>query len=111
MNWLAKAAFHAINWYQQELSPRKGFCCAYRVYHGDVSCSNKIKQTIESQGLGHGLYSAFAQARQCRAAAVCLAEKSKGPIPEETREKHEKSCNNWALGVDIASECCFLPFW
>ncbi len=35
-----------IEWYQIYLSPRKGFCCAHRVLHGNDSCSEWVKRLI-----------------------------------------------------------------
>ncbi len=39
-----------IAFYQQRLSPRKGFCCAHRVVHGGSSCSQFAARALARRG-------------------------------------------------------------
>jgi len=39
-----------IEWYQRYLSPRKGYCCAYRVAHKRCSCSHYGKRVVQRRG-------------------------------------------------------------
>ncbi len=48
-------ALAAIRGYQRWLSPRKGFCCAFRAATGGESCSSYGYRVIERFGLGRGL--------------------------------------------------------
>ena len=47
----AALAVSAIGFYQQFLSPYKGFRCAHRVRHGRMSCSQFAKRLIQKVGL------------------------------------------------------------
>ena len=47
----AALAVAAIDFYQQFLSPYKGFRCAHRVRHGRMSCSQFAKRLIQKVGL------------------------------------------------------------
>lgn len=46
-----RSAIISIELYQKYISPHKGFCCAYKVHHNDISCSEFAKQTIKEIGL------------------------------------------------------------
>jgi uncharacterized protein len=48
-------ALAAIQLYQRYLSPRKGFCCAYRTHSGRASCSNLGYRAIRRFGLWRGV--------------------------------------------------------
>ena len=48
-------ALAAIRFYQQYISPRKGFCCAYAAYTSDASCSALGYRTIRRFGVWIGL--------------------------------------------------------
>lgn len=52
---MKQLALAAIRFYQRHLSPRKGFCCAYRHYTGRASCSQLGYRAIRRLGLLHGL--------------------------------------------------------
>ncbi len=43
-----KSAIILIQLYQKFISPYKGYCCAYKVHHNDVSCSQFAKLTIQN---------------------------------------------------------------
>ena len=48
-------ALAAIRFYQRHLSPRKGYCCAYRHHTGRASCSQLGYRAIRRLGLWRGL--------------------------------------------------------
>ncbi|NOS75861.1 MAG: membrane protein insertion efficiency factor YidD [Methyloglobulus sp.] len=110
MNVFSKAAVNSIEWYQTELSPKKGFCCAYRIRHKGLSCSAVVKQAFISRGFVSGIHELFAQATRCRIAAIGLAEESRDSLPEETdQNRKNKSCAD-----DIPDElvyCCSIIPW
>lgn len=51
-----KIALRAIRFYQKNLSPLKGFSCAYRVHAHGPSCSAFGHSAIEKHGVLKGLY-------------------------------------------------------
>ena len=78
---LTRAAVLGINGYQRYLSPYKGFSCAYRVHHREVSCSHYVKRVA----LEEGLLGARAKVRErfqaCRDAHLALrAQAAEGNV-------------------------------
>jgi len=61
-------ALLAIRCYQRWLSPRKGFCCAYRAYTGGASCSTLGARAIRRFGVWRGLQVLDGRLQQCRRA-------------------------------------------
>mgnify|MGYP005619537145 CR=1 FL=1 len=65
-------AIWSINLYQRHISPRKGFRCAYGVYHNNGTCSSIIKSHIQQ----HGVIKAYPMIRRqfdaCKIAYVAL---------------------------------------
>ena len=57
---MKSAVLGMIRLYQRYLSPRKGFCCAYRVHTGHASCSQLGFRAIRRYGVVRG----FAVLRQ-----------------------------------------------
>lgn len=110
MNVFSKAAVNSIGWYQTELSPKKGFCCVYRIRHKGLFCSVVVKQAFISRGFIFGFSESFAQAKRCRSAAIGLAEESRDSLPEDTdQNRKNKSCAD-----DIPDElvyCCSIIPW
>ena len=45
----------AIRFYQRHISPRKGFCCAYRAHTGRHSCSTLGLRAVRRYGAMQGL--------------------------------------------------------
>lgn len=72
--------------YQQFISPRKGFRCAYAVAHGGTGCSGYIKRRFRNDGLA-AWPDARARLRACRAARIRLMTDAS---PERRQEKKEK---------------------
>jgi len=86
---LSRVSIAAINFYQHYISPHKGYCCAYRVYTGENSCSQYAKTVINE----HGLLNAFPlikeQFERCAFAAQNL---------EKEREEKKKKSDTEVLG-------------
>ena len=115
-------AISLIEFYQQYISPWKGFSCAHRVYHGGHSCSEAVKKIIGEQGLFAGLTRIRQRFRECaeaaRAVRVKMAAKMHGPQiqldtkqPQGKRKWYEYAdcaalpCDCGAGGIDAASGC------
>ena len=63
-----------IRFYQRQLSPRKGYRCAYGVLHGTGTCSSIGLQIMEQQGFWAFWRKMPLQFEACRAAAINLDE-------------------------------------
>lgn len=51
MSLASRWADSAIGWYQERLSPRKGWGCAHRVAHGGASCSAAVRELVARRGV------------------------------------------------------------
>jgi putative component of membrane protein insertase Oxa1/YidC/SpoIIIJ protein YidD len=60
-------ALQLIVIYQQRISPRKGFSCAYRAITGRKSCSAYAARCIEKRGVIAGTRLALRRMRRCAA--------------------------------------------
>jgi len=69
-----------IGAYQRYVSPRKGYCCAYRNRTGGRSCSSYAKCSISRAGFLGGL---VLLNRRLRACAVAAASPSQSDDPTE----------------------------
>ncbi|MBR8830850.1 MAG: putative membrane protein insertion efficiency factor [Chroococcopsis gigantea SAG 12.99] len=69
-------AISAISTYQQHISPRKGYSCAHRLMHDDLSCSEYVKQQLLHQDLATALSFTLQRFRDCRAASQQLSASS-----------------------------------
>lgn len=63
-------ALLAISAYQRYVSPRKGFCCAYREWTGAKSCSVLGQRVIRRFGLVTGMVLLRRRFEKCAAAAI-----------------------------------------
>lgn len=68
----------AIGLYQQKISPRKGFRCAYSVEHGGPGCSGAVLSILEQKGLINGWGMIKARFHDCESAA------------KERKKRHKK---------------------
>ncbi|CAA6824387.1 MAG: Unknown protein [uncultured Sulfurovum sp.] len=66
-----------IEFYQKYISPYKGFCCAYRVYTGEVSCSQYSKIVIQENGTVRAFPLIRERFRACQSSAKKLEEERK----------------------------------
>jgi putative component of membrane protein insertase Oxa1/YidC/SpoIIIJ protein YidD len=60
-------ALSAIVFYQRHISPRKGFCCAYRAHTGRASCSALAYRAIRRYGVWLGLAVLRLRLQKCSA--------------------------------------------
>jgi len=92
----------AITGYQRYLSPYKGFCCAHRVRHGGVSCSEFVRQALLSDGLWRAWPAIRLRFAECKTSALALRWER-----EEKRRKRqvERQQNSSPCGSDYA-DCC-----
>lgn len=105
-------AIRSISFYQRYVSPRKGYACAYRVLHSDLSCSAYSKQAIEAQGLCQGIKSTLRRFQECKLAAQTIKEQREA-VQAETKTKPSKKCGKLNacesfLVAEVAAEaaCC-----
>jgi putative component of membrane protein insertase Oxa1/YidC/SpoIIIJ protein YidD len=88
--------------YQKYISPHKGYCCAYRVYHGDLSCSEYAKKSLKSKKLFLAMKDIRLRFYACKDA--------KNYIDNEYEIEHKKdnsysSCANCALDSCSIASC------
>jgi putative component of membrane protein insertase Oxa1/YidC/SpoIIIJ protein YidD len=70
---LGGGAIALIGFYQRHLSPRTGWCCAYRIQTGKASCSRFARRAIGLVGLCRGLALLARRFAGCSASARALA--------------------------------------
>ncbi|MES2323060.1 MAG: membrane protein insertion efficiency factor YidD [Pseudomonadota bacterium] len=88
----------AIRFYQRVLSPRKGYCCAYRSHTGNASCSSLGYRAIRRFGVLRGLLMLDARFEKCG-----IAARRYRPAPRPLALRHQSgSCDP---GCDIPGEC------
>lgn len=61
-----------INFYQRQISPHKGFSCAYRILHRGESCSQYVKGVIQTRGLLPAIPLIRERFRDCQQASQIL---------------------------------------
>ncbi len=64
-----------ITGYQTYLSPHKGFSCAYRIWHGDESCSQHVKRVVMEQGFRAALPLVRSRFNECKVANQSLRQR------------------------------------
>jgi putative component of membrane protein insertase Oxa1/YidC/SpoIIIJ protein YidD len=69
-----RAVDRAIGLYQERLSPRKGWSCAYGVAHGDATCSGAVRDIVARRGLVRGTVPVVLQLLACYQAASLLRQ-------------------------------------
>ncbi len=80
-NVISKISVFSINFYQQYISPYKGYCCAHRIFHGGDSCSEYVKKTFLEQDLAQAIKLSQKRFYECGEAAETLAaQKQTQPI-------------------------------
>ena len=93
---LSKLSVFLIHFYQQHISPYKGYCCAYRAHTGEDSCSQFAKVTIEENGLFSSFPLINEQFKRCSLAAEKIKEK---------RKKEKKHDSTSECLADTGCEC------
>ncbi|MBZ0104873.1 MAG: membrane protein insertion efficiency factor YidD [Sulfuricella denitrificans] len=100
---ISRLSVSAISFYQQKLSPHKGWCCAYRALTGEESCSEYAKLRIEHMGFFAAIPSVFERLRACGHAHVALMQQSKAGKGKGSRKN--KTYVDGAK-TDVAAEAC-----
>jgi uncharacterized protein len=98
------AAVTAIGFYQQFISPYKGFRCAHRVKHGRMSCSQFAKRLIEKVGLMRFAPIFRKRLRRCGDAAAAL--KIAPVIPYRAKADDQDDADRASKPNDSACNGC-----
>ncbi|AFZ36693.1 hypothetical protein Sta7437_3185 [Stanieria cyanosphaera PCC 7437] len=69
-------ATEAINFYQQNISPYKGFSCPHRILHQGDSCSEYVKKLLTEQSLILAIEGSLQRFRDCAEASKTLQNQS-----------------------------------
>ncbi|XGV97311.1 MAG: membrane protein insertion efficiency factor YidD [Leptolyngbya sp. BL-A-14] len=69
---IRRTASTFISIYQKQISPHKGFSCAYRILHRNESCSQYAKRIISELGIGQAMPLIQQRFRACKAANQTL---------------------------------------
>ena len=102
---LRKLFIGVIKFYQRFISPHKGFCCAYSVYHQTDSCSvAAIGILKQNQTITDSIQDIRARLMACRQAHVALQELKE---KEKQKEKKSNACGDSLEGVDCIENSCF----
>ena len=75
-----------IIFYQKLISPHKGYCCAYRAYSGNASCSEFTKITIQKNGLIKAIPSIKKQFLKCKIAFEKIEKKKEKDMKENAAD-------------------------
>jgi len=103
-----RIALSIIRIYKNHISPLKGFRCAYGVFHGGKSCSTRIYEIIEENGLIGGIPLIRAQLNNCSSAYSRIAadkerkKKKRNKKKQQPKQKEENSswCDLPCHGID-----------
>jgi putative component of membrane protein insertase Oxa1/YidC/SpoIIIJ protein YidD len=88
-----RVALAAIALYRRHLSPRKGYCCAYRTHTGRHSCSGYASRLVHRRGawaLRAGLPRQFARCRQAFSALSAMTPEEREAQRRRRREADAK---------------------
>ena len=124
---MTSLALSAIEFYQQSISPHKGFRCAHRALHGRSSCSRFAQRvlkrlgTLALPGLLRRRFDKCARAAAKLRDRVRKSDASPAPVldyaspkrnEEQSRHKHSSSCLDSAdclsCAPDLAGMTCDL---
>lgn len=109
---LRLAAAGAVGAYQRHLSPHKGFCCAYRVHTGRVSCSEFGRRVLLRLGLLAFFRLMPRQFARCRAAFASIQLGSHHSPDQSRLRKAVDGCDCGLSSCDVADcalDGCDLP--
>lgn len=97
-----------IKIYQELLSPRKGFCCAYRVVNGGKSCSEYGKYSIANFGVLQGSKLLFKRFRLCEKAYIVSQEEPKKDEKKPKDKQDDDALACFLLEGTGQAGCCML---
>lgn len=100
-NVLDRCSLTLVDLYQRHLSPRKGFCCAYRVLHHDLSCSAYFRQQVQQQGAWDAIAPLRSRLKACQAAHQVLAAQAEDA--EESEDSRRRQTWDYS---DCGTDCC-----
>ena len=102
-----------INLYQKFVSPRKGFVCAYRKLHNDVSCSEYAKYLIKNHNLLSAVQLFRQRMQQCKQAGIELRRNhiEIGQVCDKLNRKNDSSDNRRDGGCDVTDSCYCFDFF
>ena len=113
---LRLAAAGAVGAYQRHISPYKGFCCAYRVHTGRVSCSEFGRRVILRLGLLAFFRLMPRQLARCREAFASIrlhaSLGSDGAQDQSRLRKAVDGCDGGLSACDVAdcaADGCDVP--
>lgn len=99
---MRRVALAAIRFYQRNISPYKGFRCAYRVHTGCASCSVLGYRAIRRHGVVAGLSLLRERTYRCGVAHRQMVS--------TTRRTFRKQYGYCDMGCDLPVDCsCDLP--
>jgi hypothetical protein len=92
-----------IGFYQRRLSRWKGFSCAHRVLHGDVSCSHAVKAIVLEQPPEAWGRLTLERFRACRDAARVLRAEGEAQEGERAtlRPGKQVPSSGWQGAADV----------
>ncbi|WP_161008145.1 membrane protein insertion efficiency factor YidD [Duganella flavida] len=97
-------ALTAIKFYQRNISPHKGFCCAYAAYTSDASCSELGYRAIRRFGVWDGLFVLDRRLARC-GMANRIAKGSRSMGMRMQRQSGYIDCGGCDTGGCHASGC------
>lgn len=106
---LSKAGLVLIDLYQRQLSPRKGFRCAYGSLYGAGTCSSIGKQIMREGGVFAFLRLMPEQFAACKAATMQLrneSEEERKRRRQQRRDRVNDYCENMTLSDCWDAEQC-----
>lgn len=80
----------AITGYQRYISPYKGFCCAHRVKHGGMSCSEYVKQALLHHGAWRSIPVIKKRFKECKMAASELNAQRHSGNGDQNRDRRQE---------------------
>jgi putative component of membrane protein insertase Oxa1/YidC/SpoIIIJ protein YidD len=102
----ARVAVNLISVYQRRVSPYKGFCCAHRVLHAGLSCSEFAKEQLASRGMSMAARALRVRLLECRHAAHVLTL-SGGTAPLTTESSNAP--DRVKRQGDTCANVCTMP--
>ncbi|WP_368011668.1 membrane protein insertion efficiency factor YidD [Laspinema palackyanum] len=97
-----------IHWYQKNLSPRKGYSCAYRSLHHGESCSCYVKNILSEQNLLTSISLANQRFSECAQAEKILRIRS--AENENSRASDSPGlCGYWSYAITQSIYVFALP--
>lgn len=100
----SKMALGAIWGYQNYISPRKGFRCAYSVQNGGTGCSGYAKYAIRDHGLWRALPIIRQRLRDCKAAYADIKASCTCRTGQHAGQHTEQHDNDRPLSADERAE-------